>query len=354
MTHDPVMTEEPATVRELANLDRLVDYSRRLPRSGRRFDQAWTALHAETQPPQLARALARTEQVVDGALGRLPRIGPAAPPTLVERQAGVDGMRIFYRASTGDVDGPPMVHLHGFGISGTYLLPTAGLLAGSYRTFVPDLPGYGRSDSPDHPLDIDELADAVARFLDVVGLDRATLVGNSLGCAVIAAFATRHTDRLDRAVLVSPAGGQHNQPWRRAMSQMLVDGTREPFRMVTVAVPDYVRFGLVDSLRLFRAMTEFPMLERLAGMDVPTLGVLGCRDPLMPTTVRVREVVASMAENVTVVRLRRVAHAANFSHPELVAHVVRCFMRGEPITSPAGSPGAVQIANPAAVAKLAD
>jgi len=44
-------------------------------------------------------------------------------------------------------------------------------------------------------------------------------------------------------------------------------------------VPDYVRFGPVNTLRLFREMTQFPALERLLEVPVPTLAVLGSRDP---------------------------------------------------------------------------
>ena len=59
-----------------------------------------------------------------------------------------------------------MMHLHGFGLSGRYLLPTAERLAGEFHTLVPDLPGFGRSGRPREPLDVTELAHAAAAFLD--------------------------------------------------------------------------------------------------------------------------------------------------------------------------------------------
>jgi pimeloyl-ACP methyl ester carboxylesterase len=52
---------------------------------------------------------------------------------------------VFYRESTKTPDAPVMMHLHGFGLSGQYLVPTADQLAGDFHTFVPDLPGFGRS-----------------------------------------------------------------------------------------------------------------------------------------------------------------------------------------------------------------
>ena len=108
----------------------------------------------------------------------------------------VRGTPVYHRAR--EVEGAPTIlHLHGFAISGSYMVPTAGLLADEFTTYVPDLPGFGRSPRPDHVLTIPELADSAAAFLDSVGVERATVVGNSLGCTVLAAFAQRHPDRLE-------------------------------------------------------------------------------------------------------------------------------------------------------------
>src|SRR6188508_1045182 len=85
--------------------------------------------------------------------GRVP-VPPLNPEWLV-----VDELPLFHRYC---LDAEPkadtIVHVHGFGISGTYLEPTAARLASRYRTFVPDLPGMGRSFSPERPLDLPGLA----------------------------------------------------------------------------------------------------------------------------------------------------------------------------------------------------
>jgi hypothetical protein len=52
----------------------------------------------------------------------------------------VDGGTVFYRLFPGPDDAVPIVHLHGFAISGAYLLPTARLLASQATNIVPDLP----------------------------------------------------------------------------------------------------------------------------------------------------------------------------------------------------------------------
>ena len=157
---------------------------------------------------------------------RLPK-RPAS--SLAEHWTRVDGVDVFYRESPHPpTDTPAMMHLHGFGLSGRYLLPTAERLAGDFHTLVPDLPGFGRSGKPLRPLDVPDLAHAAARFLDDRQLPSATLVGNSMGCPVICEFAHHYPDRIDRAVLVSPAGGLHNQPFHRAADRSPMTASGSP------------------------------------------------------------------------------------------------------------------------------
>ena len=258
---------------------------------------------------------------------------------LAERWTNIDGVDVFYRESPAPVDAPTMMHVHGFGLSGRYLLPTAELLRDEFHTVVPDLPGFGRSDRSPEPLDVPDLAHAAARFLDDRGVETATLVGNSMGCPVICEFAYHYPERIDRAILVSPAGGLHNQPLRRAVRQLAVDGLREPPRMARVATPDYLRFGVPSTVRMFRALTRYPSLDRLLALRIPTLVVIGSRDPLMPGPARVREVAQQTDNHVLAVVIEGAAHAINFSNPGELANVIRLFMADKPIVDDPRSPG---------------
>ncbi|MCW2803353.1 MAG: alpha/beta hydrolase [Propionibacteriaceae bacterium] len=232
-----------------------------------------------------------------------------------------------------------MMHVHGFGLSGRYLLPTADRLGGAFHTFVPDLPGFGRSGRSVDPLDVPDLAHAAARFLDDRQVESVTLVGNSMGCPVICEFAYLYPERLKRAVLVSPAGGLNNQPLHRAIRQIGRDGLREPTRLMPVAVPDYLRFGVPSTFKMFRALTHYPSLERLLALQIPTLVVIGDRDPLMPSPARIREVAGRTDNHVLLVVLEGAAHAINFSHPGELAHIIKLFMADKPIVDDPDAPG---------------
>src|SRR5258705_12855325 len=91
----------------------------------------------------------------------------------------LDGFGLGIHAGVGG-DGTPVVLVHGYGVSGSYMLPLAQSLAPSFSVFAPDLPGYGRSQKPRIPLGIGDLATALAGWLDAAGLQRPAFVANSM------------------------------------------------------------------------------------------------------------------------------------------------------------------------------
>ena len=240
------------------------------------------------------------------------------------------GLRVFSRVcETAGEAATPIVHVHGFAISGRYLEPTAILLTDRYPTYIPDLPGHGYSEKPRRPFGIPELADALAGYLDSVDVPRAVVLGNSTGCLVAAEFAHRYPERTERAILVSPAGGRHNRPLARGVLQLARDGLREPPSLAAIAIPDYVRYGLFNSLRAFQGMIRYPTAERLSHVPVPFLTIIGSRDPLVSEQQMTR-LLRSPAEMHLMCHFDA-AHAINFSHPEALARIIDGYLQGEPV-----------------------
>ncbi|WP_159796988.1 alpha/beta fold hydrolase [Puerhibacterium puerhi] len=246
----------------------------------------------------------------------------------VVREVDVAGSPVTVRVSPPVAGAVPLVHVHGFAVSGRYLLPTAAALADRATAYVPDLPGHGASPGPRPPLSIPHLADALLGTLDTLGLDRVVLVGNSMGGPVSLEAAHLSPDRFVGVVVASPAGGAHNQPFARALVQLARDAVREDPRIARYQVPDYLHYGPVAALAAFRQLVRFPSLERLLRTPVPTLAVVGSRDPLMPPPYRVRELAALGPEHLSVVVVLGAPHAMNFSHPAELAHAVRSWLDG--------------------------
>jgi 4,5:9,10-diseco-3-hydroxy-5,9,17-trioxoandrosta-1(10),2-diene-4-oate hydrolase len=106
--------------------------------------------------------------------------------------------------------GPPVLMLHGGGPGASGLSNYArniDALASRFRVLVPDLPGYGGSSKGVNSEDpFGDLAAAMLALLDALGIDRAHVVGNSLGGACALRMALEQPGRVDRLVLMGPGG----------------------------------------------------------------------------------------------------------------------------------------------------
>jgi len=89
-------------------------------------------------------------------------------------------------------------------ISSRYMVPTALELTPLCPVYAVDLPCYGDSVKPHSILDLPELADALAAWMDAMRFPAAHLVANSFGCQVLAEFVLRHAHRMDRLVFQGP------------------------------------------------------------------------------------------------------------------------------------------------------
>jgi hypothetical protein len=99
------------------------------------------------------------------------------------RDVNVAGIRMHYLAE-GPSSGRPVVLVHGLGVSAEEWSALAPYLVGAgYRVYLPDLPGYGRSEKPaGFSYSVHDEAAMVAGFLDAVGLRQVDLGGWSIAC----------------------------------------------------------------------------------------------------------------------------------------------------------------------------
>ncbi|MGI8707572.1 MAG: alpha/beta fold hydrolase [Actinomycetota bacterium] len=112
------------------------------------------------------------------------------------------GLNTFYlEAGTG----PPVVLLHGLGATNASMLPTLWDLSRDHRVIAPDLPGFGESSKPIRSYDAAFYAQWLDAFLDEVGVERASLIGNSMGGRVAIEGALHAPDRVHRLVLFAPS-----------------------------------------------------------------------------------------------------------------------------------------------------
>lgn len=112
-------------------------------------------------------------------------------------------------------EGPPLVMLHGGGADASLVSwgAIAPLLASRFRLYLPDWPGYGRSEAWTDTLRSADMPDVLERIRAHLGLDRLDVVGVSMGGLAALAYALARPDRLRRAAVFGCGGLQDRAPY---------------------------------------------------------------------------------------------------------------------------------------------
>src|SRR5215212_6684734 len=123
-----------------------------------------------------------------------------------EWEIELHGHRVIYRIAG---DGPPLVLIHGMVNSSRHWQEVALRLATRYTVIAPDLIGHGDSATPRGDYSLGAHAAAIRDLLAVIGIERATIGGHSLGGGVAMQFFYQFPQRTERLALVSSGGLGH-------------------------------------------------------------------------------------------------------------------------------------------------
>lgn len=212
-----------------------------------------------------------------------------------------DGARIDARVD-GSAASRAVVLIHGFPLAHAIWDAQCDALATIARVVRLDLRGAGNSSVPDGPYLMERLAADVATVLDALGIERAALIGHSMGGYVALAFARMFTERVARLALVSSrlaADAPEQAAARRELAERTERaGTIEP--VVEAYVPRLLaretRREVVERVRAIARQTNpsgaaatlrgmalrSPSDDIAADLDLPVLVVAGGRDAVVP------------------------------------------------------------------------
>jgi pimeloyl-ACP methyl ester carboxylesterase len=136
---------------------------------------------------------------------------PASP--FEAHEVDLHGHRAVYRTIG---SGPNLVLIHGMINSSRHWETVATRLAGSYRVIAPDLIGHGEAATPRGDYSLGAHAASIRDLLTTIGVERATIVGHSLGGGVAMQFFYQFPQRTERLALISSGGlGQEVSPLLR-------------------------------------------------------------------------------------------------------------------------------------------
>jgi pimeloyl-ACP methyl ester carboxylesterase len=276
-------------------------------------------------------------------------------------RVSVDGLESFY-LEAGRRGAPPVVLLHGLGATSASFLPTLWDLSADHHVLAVDLPGFGESDKPVRPLHAAFFARWLAGFLDAVAIDRAHLVGNSMGGRVAIETGLRSPDRVNRLGLLAPS-----LAWRRyrigarlvrllrpelaamplpmlhrlaveVLKALFAQPRRVSQAALDAAADEFVRvyatprgriafFHAAREIYLERPHGEDGFWDRLHTLSVPALFIFGDRDLLVPRAFlrHVRRALPSA----TCETFHDCGHVPQFELPEQTHARLRRFFAGE-------------------------
>jgi pimeloyl-ACP methyl ester carboxylesterase len=214
------------------------------------------------------------------------------------KEAVVFGQKIQY-VDVGT--GPVVVLLHGLGGNSSNWAFNFAALSAKYRVIAPDQIGFGRSDKPLINYRVGTYVDFLDKFLEGLNVERASLVGNSMGGWIAALYAIKYPKRVERLVLVDAAGFAPPKEFDLSALSGLNPSTREQARYLAGLVffnPLFKTDAAVDATLAARisagdgytiqSLVESiyrneDMLDgKLSAVKQPTLIIWGREDGLLP------------------------------------------------------------------------
>jgi pimeloyl-ACP methyl ester carboxylesterase len=159
-------------------------------------------------------------------------------PRFDEWQIELHGRRVIYRIAG---SGPPVVLVHGMLNSSSHWQDVALQLADEHTVVAPDLIGHGDSAAPRGDYSLGAHAASIRDLLAAIGIDRATIVGHSLGGGVAMQFFYQFPQRVERLVLISSGGlGREVSPLLRSAA---LPGVSAALSMIRPQLLDAMREG---------------------------------------------------------------------------------------------------------------
>jgi len=264
-----------------------------------------------------------------------------------------DGETLAY-IDTGNASGPAVILIHGYTDSARDWVPLLPYLSKTFRLILVDIRGHGGSSKPECCYSRLDFAYDVKLLMDKLRIERADIVGHSLGSIIAQTFAEYWPARTLRVVLISstggaPPGAPEKPPQfdfaaeiRKLKEPIEADS---PFMIAwwdspTPVDPDFIRRQRQDAaaipLRVWLAVLDqglsanalSDLRSTLPRLTAPTLLIWGSKDPIMEEPVR-----ATLREALPKARVKifdGLGHNPFWEDPVAVAGVINSFLSVSP------------------------
>lgn len=240
-------------------------------------------------------------------------------------------------------EGAPVILLHGFFYDSYLWVSNIDVLAERFKVYALDLWGFGYSTREPMDYGYQLYSDQVSTFMDALGIQRASLVGQSMGGGTAIVFCLQHRERVDKLLLVGSGGMPHSLPlapkiitlpWvgeflfglstnairRKNLGDFMIHNKE---LLAESYVENVTRFHKIKDtteclLTIFRKQFFFSLsdeIHRLAKLDVPILIVWGREDKSIP--LRIGEEMHRILEGSRLEIIDEAGHVPNYERPEV-------------------------------------
>ncbi|HEX5166079.1 MAG TPA: alpha/beta fold hydrolase [Thermomicrobiales bacterium] len=239
------------------------------------------------------------------------------------RWAELDDARLHYRQLG---SGKPVVLIHGLSASGRWWHRNVDALAAHFTVYVIDLIGFGRSRGGRRFV-LAEAAALVAGWMDAIGLERANVVGHSMGGYVAAQLAAEFPEKVDRLVLVDAAVPLPRQQRLHHLTHLGREMRYTPPRFLHLLATDALLAGPRTIWAAANQLIAADLEPKLDRISAPVLLVWGEHDPLVPASVADR--LAERIPNVRRVVIPNCGHKPMLERPNEFNEAVIAFLAGQ-------------------------
>jgi pimeloyl-ACP methyl ester carboxylesterase len=178
--------------------------------------------------------------------------------------------------------GEPLILIHGLAGSTAWWRRNVAALSRYYMVYRVDLPGFGSMRNLRNEFSVSGAADWLAAFFSALGLQRASLVGHSMGGLIAAVFAAKWPEKVSRLILAAPAVGFPKSSLKAQLLPLALSTcyVRPPF--FPQLVWDTARAGWGTLLRSARELLNMDVQKELESITAHSLLIWGRQDRLVP------------------------------------------------------------------------
>ena len=227
-------------------------------------------------------------------------------------------------------NGKNIIFLHCWAGSKEYWKYTAQALASNFRVYALDLKGFGDSDKPEDGYTIDDFTNLLKEFFNKIGINKAILVGHSMGGKIAVDFAERYPDKVEKLVLVGTPIGKVSlglkmftypiigKPWYWLVRKLVGHSLQTQEAKEAWSKP--TTNSAINSMKM---MSNTDLADKLPNICVPTLVVTGERD--ISANAKQNHIYLQRLKDVKFCIIRNAGHSPMCENPVAFNHLLLDF-----------------------------